>query len=114
MKRLLPKPLAEICELSALLLSLRVSFWASGLNLLLSVTYGWLLARRRFVGRELLDVLLTLPMVLPPTVLGYYLLMLFGRKGALAVVSQQVVHPRRSKMEVLKPHQLQRTPDEHP
>ncbi|OAM30822.1 MULTISPECIES: molybdate ABC transporter permease subunit [Eikenella] len=69
--------------LPALLLSLKVSFWASGLNLLLGVACGWLLARRRFFGRDLLDVLLTLPMVLPPTVLGYYLLVLFGRNGAL-------------------------------
>ena len=44
---------------------------------------GFLLARCRFPGRELLDTLLTLPMVMPPTVLGFYLLVLFGRRSAL-------------------------------
>lgn len=68
---------------SALLLSLKVAGWATAINLLLGVGLGWLLARRRFPGRELLDTLLTLPMVLPPTVLGYYLLVLIGRNGPL-------------------------------
>lgn len=45
--------------------------------------HGFLLARGRFWGREVLDTILTLPMVLPPTVLGYYLLVLLGRKGVL-------------------------------
>jgi molybdate transport system permease protein len=47
------------------------------------VAVGYLLARRRFPGRDLLDTALTLPMVMPPTVLGYYLLVLLGRRGAL-------------------------------
>jgi molybdate transport system permease protein len=47
------------------------------------VALGWLLARRRFPGREVLDALVTLPLVLPPTVLGYYLLVLLGRAGPL-------------------------------
>lgn len=53
------------------------------MTLVLGVLVGWLLARSRFPGRDLLDTLLTLPMVLPPTVLGYYLLVLLGRHGAL-------------------------------
>ncbi|MEG2981961.1 MAG: ABC transporter permease subunit, partial [Stenotrophomonas sp.] len=52
-------------------------------NLVLGVGFGALLARRRFPGRELLDTIFTLPMVLPPTVLGYYLLVLIGSKGPL-------------------------------
>src|SRR5690606_24168221 len=44
---------------------------------------GYLLARRRFPGADLLDAILTLPMVMPPTVLGYYLLVLLGRNGPL-------------------------------
>ena len=68
---------------SALGLSLKVAGWATAINLFLGVGLGWLLARRRFFGRELLDTLLTLPMVLPPTVLGYYLLVLIGRNGPL-------------------------------
>lgn len=67
----------------ALGLSLKVAFWATFLNLLLGITVGFLLARRNFPGSDLLDTTLTLPMVLPPTVLGYYLLVLFGRNGTI-------------------------------
>lgn len=66
---------------SALSLSLQVAGWATALNLVLGIGMGYLLARWRFAGRELLDSLLTLPMVMPPTVLGYYLLVLLGRNG---------------------------------
>ncbi|MDD2547445.1 MAG: molybdate ABC transporter permease subunit [Burkholderiaceae bacterium] len=68
---------------SALSLSLQVAGWATLLNLLLGTGVAYALARGRFPGRELLDTLLTLPMVLPPTVLGYYLLVLWGRQGWL-------------------------------
>ena len=66
---------------TALALSLKVACWATAIALVLGVAVGFLLARRRFPGRELLDTILTLPMVMPPTVLGYYLLVLLGRKG---------------------------------
>lgn len=66
-----------------LLLTLKVAGWATALNLLLGVGVGFALARLRFPGRELLDALLTLPMVMPPTVLGYYLLVLIGRNGPI-------------------------------
>ena len=69
--------------LSPLLLSLKVAGWATLLALLLAGALAQLLARRRFPGRDLLETLLTLPMVLPPTVLGYYLLVLFGRASPL-------------------------------
>lgn len=62
-----------------LLLSLRVATIATAFALALGVALGWLLARRAFPGREALDALVTLPLVLPPTVLGYYLLVLLGR-----------------------------------
>lgn len=68
---------------SALWLSLKVAGWATAINLIVGVGLGALLARKRFPGRELLDTLLTLPMVLPPTVLGYYLLVVIGRNGPL-------------------------------
>lgn len=68
---------------SALWLSLKVAGWATAINLVLGVGFGALLARRRFPGRELLDTVFTLPMVLPPTVLGYYLLVLIGSNGPL-------------------------------
>lgn len=67
----------------ALLLSLKVAFTATAANLLLGTAAAWLLARCRFWGRDLLDTLLTLPMVLPPTVMGYYLLVLLGREGII-------------------------------
>ena len=66
---------------SALSLSLQVAGWATALNLVFGIGVGYLLARMRFPGRDLLDTLLTLPMVMPPTVLGYYLLVLLGRNG---------------------------------
>jgi molybdate transport system permease protein len=67
----------------ALALSLKVAGWATALNLLMGTAAGFALARLRFPGRELLDAVLTLPMVLPPTVLGYYLLVLIGKRGWL-------------------------------
>ncbi|MDH0862915.1 molybdate ABC transporter permease subunit [Mitsuaria sp. GD03876] len=67
----------------ALALSLKVAGWATALNLVLGVGAGFALARLRFPGRELLDAVLTLPMVLPPTVLGYYLLVVIGKRGWL-------------------------------
>ncbi|MET0321580.1 MAG: molybdate ABC transporter permease subunit, partial [Duganella sp.] len=60
----------------ALRLSLKVACWATLLALVFGLAFGYLLARKRFPGRELLDAVLTLPMVMPPTVLGYYLLVL--------------------------------------
>lgn len=68
---------------TALSLSLKVAGCATAIDLVLGVAVGWLLARKRFPGRDLLDTLLTLPMVLPPTVLGYYLLVVLGRNGWL-------------------------------
>ena len=66
----------------ALSLSLKVAGWATALNIVVGIGVGFFLARTRFFGRDLLDTLLTLPMVMPPTVLGYYLLVLVGRKSA--------------------------------
>ncbi|BBB62874.1 molybdenum ABC transporter permease subunit [Undibacterium sp. KW1] len=68
---------------TALLLSLKVAGWATMLNLIFGIGVGYLLARKRFPGRDLVDTILTLPMVMPPTVLGYYLLVLLGRRSAL-------------------------------
>ena len=67
----------------AVRLSLKVALWATLIDLVLGIALGYLLARKRFPGRELLDALLTLPMVMPPTVLGYYLLVVIGREGVL-------------------------------
>ncbi len=67
----------------ALGLTLKVALWATALDVVLGVTVGFALARFRFPGRELIDSILLLPMVLPPTVLGYYLLVVIGRRGWL-------------------------------
>ncbi|MGY4829016.1 molybdate ABC transporter permease subunit [Sphaerotilaceae bacterium SBD11-9] len=66
-----------------LALSLKVAGWSTAINLVLGVAVGFVLARRRFPGRDVLDAVLTLPMVLPPTVLGYYLLVLIGKRGPI-------------------------------
>jgi molybdate transport system permease protein len=67
----------------ALALTLKVALWATALNLLLGVAIGYAMARWRFAGREVLDAVFTLPMVMPPTVLGYYLLVLIGSQGPI-------------------------------
>ena len=67
----------------ALSLSLKVALWATMLDVVFGVALGYLLARARFPGRDMLDAVLTLPMVMPPTVLGYYLLVLIGRNGPI-------------------------------
>ena len=65
-----------------LLLSFRVALLSTLFVVLIGVGLGWLLARNRFAGREMLDALVTLPLVLPPTVLGYYLLVLLSRNSS--------------------------------
>ncbi|MBX7222433.1 MAG: molybdate ABC transporter permease subunit [Blastocatellia bacterium] len=70
-------------DLSPLVLSLEVALCAGLLALGLGTLCAWVLARVRFWGREWCDVALTLPLVLPPTVLGYYLLVLLGRQSLL-------------------------------
>lgn len=64
-------------------LSLKVAALATLAALVSGVPLAWLLARRKLPGAELLGVLTTLPLVLPPTVLGYYLLLAVGRQSAL-------------------------------
>jgi molybdate transport system permease protein len=70
-------------ETAALLLSLKVAFWSVAASLPVAVALAWLLSRRRFPGKALLDALVHLPLVLPPVVVGYLLLVLFGRRGPL-------------------------------
>ncbi len=73
-------------ELSPLWLSLQVAVTATALTVVIGVPLAWLLARARFPGKELLSIAVTLPMVLPPTVLGYYLLLAIGRQSPLGRV----------------------------
>ena len=68
---------------SALWLSVEVAVAATVLNALVGVPLAYALARRRFFGRSLVDLVVTLPLILPPTVTGYYLIVLLGRRGVL-------------------------------
>ncbi|MEM7228986.1 MAG: molybdate ABC transporter permease subunit [Planctomycetota bacterium] len=68
-------------EWAALWLSLRVSGMATILMLVPGVACAWVLARRSFPGRVVLDAIVHLPLVLPPVVVGYLLLLTFGRRG---------------------------------
>jgi molybdate transport system permease protein len=70
-------------EATALVLSLKIAFWATVASLPLGIAVAWLLARGRFWGRSLLNGLVHLPLVLPPVVTGYLLLIGFGRKGPI-------------------------------
>jgi len=70
-------------ERETLSLSLWVSGWAIAGSLPPGIFLAWLLARKKFPGKFLLDGIVHLPLVLPPVVMGYILLVLLGRKGAL-------------------------------
>ncbi|MDA0148361.1 molybdate ABC transporter permease subunit [Vibrio sp. LaRot3] len=70
-------------EIQALLLSLKVSFYAIVWLLPIGVALAWLLARKNFPGKSLLDSVIHLPLVLPPVVIGYLLLIMMGRQGLL-------------------------------
>jgi molybdate transport system permease protein len=70
-------------NLTPLWLTLKVAGVATLVSLVVGVTLAFLVARSRFWGREGLDSICTLPLVMPPTVLGYYLIVLVGRQGWL-------------------------------
>jgi molybdate transport system permease protein len=68
---------------SAVGLSLRVAALATVLNAVIGIPLAYVLARKTFPGKTLVDLCVTLPLVLPPTVTGYYLIVLLGRRGWL-------------------------------
>jgi molybdate transport system permease protein len=70
-------------ELDALALSAKVALWAVVICLPTGVAMSWLLARREFPGKVLVEALVQLPMVVPPVVPGYLLLLLFGTQGVV-------------------------------
>ncbi|MGB4875940.1 MAG: molybdate ABC transporter permease subunit [Candidatus Competibacter sp.] len=70
-------------ELAALWLSVKIGLWCVALIAVPGLIVGWLLARCRFPGKALVDGLVHLPLVLPPVVPGYLLLLLLGRNGPL-------------------------------
>jgi len=73
-------------ELEALKLSLRVGFWAVLGSLPFGLLVAWLLSRVKFPGRTLVNGIVHLPLVLPPVVVGYLLLVLLGRKGPVGAL----------------------------
>lgn len=70
-------------DFSALQLTLKVACWATLFALVLGSAAGLVVAKGRWPGKRLLEALLTLPMVLPPTVLGYYLIVVLGRNAPM-------------------------------
>ena len=78
-------------EVEALSLSLWVSGWAVIGSLPAGIAVAWVLARLRFPGKILLDGLVHLPLVLPPVVTGYTLLVLMGRNGVLGSLLQETI-----------------------
>lgn len=78
-------------ELTAIQLSLKVAAVASLASLPFGVAMGWLLARKRFIGKSFVDALVHLPLVLPPVVVGYALLVALGNNGVIgSFLSQQL------------------------
>jgi molybdate transport system permease protein len=70
-------------ELDAVWLSLKVASVAMIASVVPAVAVAWLLARRRFWGRSILNTIVHLPLVVPPVVTGYFLLRLFGQRGPI-------------------------------
>jgi molybdate transport system permease protein len=72
-----------------LLLSLKVALWSVAASLPLALGVAWLLARTQFRGKVLFDAVVHLPLVLPPVVIGFALLLLFGRNGWIGAPLEQ-------------------------
>jgi molybdate transport system permease protein len=72
-------------ELEALYLSLKVALWSVLITLPLGLLLAWILARKNFYGHALLNGIIHLPLVLPPVVVGFFLLSLLGRQGPVGV-----------------------------
>jgi molybdate transport system permease protein len=67
--------------LAPLLISLKVATFATAFALVVGVATAFVLARVKLPGKDLMDAFLTLPLVLPPTIIGYYLIVVIGRNG---------------------------------
>jgi molybdate transport system permease protein len=75
--------LDKLMDYSPLILSLWVSVIATSIIAVFGILIAYVLARKRFFGRTMLDAFTTLPMILPPTVTGYYLIILLGKNGII-------------------------------
>jgi molybdate transport system permease protein len=77
-------------ELEALFLSLKVAFWSVLITLPIGLFTAWVLARKNFVGRALLNSIIYLPLVLPPVVIGFFLLATLGQNGTIGKILYDV------------------------
>jgi molybdate transport system permease protein len=82
-------PLLSSLEVDIVLLSLKVAFWSVLVSLPVALAIAYLLARRDFPGKSLVDACVHLPLVLPPVVVGYFLLVLLGRSGPVGAWLEQ-------------------------
>lgn len=80
-------------DLIPLYLSLRLALTATLIGLLIGLPIAWFLGQTKWKGREILDSLISIPMVLPPTVLGYYLLVLLGRNSWIGKLAERLAIP---------------------
>src|SRR4051794_34162169 len=76
-------------EWEVLRLTLKVATWSAVASLPLAIAAAYVLSRMRFPGKTLLDAIVHLPLVLPPVVIGYFLLLLLGRHGPLGAFLDQ-------------------------
>ncbi len=79
----------SLAEWEVIQLSLKVAFWSVLCSLPLAVAVAVLLARTHFPGKSVFDALVHLPLVLPPVVIGYFLLLLLGRRGPLGALLEE-------------------------
>src|SRR4030067_2888740 len=73
----------ERIDLFPLYLSIKVSVIATAISFFIGLAIAWVMAKKEFVGKNFLDALVVQPLIIPPTVLGYYLLVMLGRTSPL-------------------------------
>jgi molybdate transport system permease protein len=78
-------------DISLILLTLQIAVVATVINLPIAIGLSWLIVKRRVRGSFLLDVLVSLPLALPPVVSGYFLLLLLGREGPLGSLIRDIL-----------------------
>lgn len=77
-------------EIEIVLLSVKVAFWSVAASLPPAIAVAWWLARKHFPGKSLVDAVVHLPLVLPPVVVGYFLLLLLGTRGPIGALLEQI------------------------
>jgi molybdate transport system permease protein len=78
-------------DISLILLTLQIAVVATAINLPVAIGLSWLIVKRRVRGSFLLDVLVSLPLALPPVVSGYFLLLLLGREGPVGSLIRDIL-----------------------